>query len=190
MKITKNLIAKIICTLLITMMVMPALTTTVAPLNVAQAASSSTIYVVTASSGLKLRSGPSTSSSVVTTMKKGTEVKKYGSSGKWWKVQTKSGKKGYCYPDYLAVKGSSSNSSNSSNPSGPKVSDGKMYYVSSVSNIKAYASPSTSARKLFELKGGTVLTVLKSKNGWAYMEAYNSGKRGYIKTNTLKRYSK
>lgn len=60
--------------------------------------------VTTTSLNLNIRANPSTSSSVVSTLKKGTYIQIIGQSGNWWKVRyTLSGKTGYVTKDYITV---------------------------------------------------------------------------------------
>lgn len=59
-------------------------------------------YEVTASSGLNLRTGASTSKAVIETMPAGSLVKCYGYfTGDWLYVVSESGKTGFCHGDYL-----------------------------------------------------------------------------------------
>ena len=181
MKSVTKVTKKTLCALLIALLIIPAFFDYALNLNIAQAAAK--IYVVTAPSGLNLRSKASTSSSVISTMKKGTEVRVYAIKGGWAKVMTKNGKRGYCGSNYLAAKGSSGSSDTPvSTPTG------KLYFINSVKNINVYRSASTKARRLGQLRGGTVVRLLKSNSTWGYIEVYNTGKRGYIKLDTLKKY--
>lgn len=59
-------------------------------------------YKVTASSGLNLRRGASTSKPVIEVLPKGTKVSCYGYyTGAWLYVQTAGGVTGFCHSDYL-----------------------------------------------------------------------------------------
>lgn len=59
-------------------------------------------YKVKAPSGLRLRAGASTSKAILATLKDGAVVTCYGyHTGNWLYVQTRDGKVGYCYSDYL-----------------------------------------------------------------------------------------
>lgn len=60
--------------------------------------------VTTTNLDLNIRANPSTSSSVVSTLKKGTYIQIIGESGNWWKVRyTMSGNTGYVSKDYISV---------------------------------------------------------------------------------------
>ena len=59
-------------------------------------------YKVTASSGLNLRNGASTSKTVIDTLPNGSKVSCYGYyTGEWLYVKTASGAVGFCHSDYL-----------------------------------------------------------------------------------------
>lgn len=60
--------------------------------------------VTTTSLDLNIRANPSTSSSVISTLKKGTYIEIIGESGNWWKVRyTMSGKTGYVTKEYIGI---------------------------------------------------------------------------------------
>lgn len=60
--------------------------------------------VKTQSTNLNVRSKPSTSSTVVSSLKKGACVQIVGNSGSWWKVKySRSGKTGYVSKKYIKV---------------------------------------------------------------------------------------
>lgn len=68
-------------------------------------------YEVTASTGLILRAGKSTSSAKICTMPKGTKLYPTEITNGWAKVTTHDGKTGYCYTQYLAKKVSTTTNS-------------------------------------------------------------------------------
>jgi len=65
-----------------------------------KAGSSATVKVGTT---LNFRSQPSTSSSVIGSLKNGTEVTVLGKSGNWYKIRIGNGKTGYVYSKYLVA---------------------------------------------------------------------------------------
>lgn len=75
---------------------------------------SSNIGTVTASS-LNVRSGPSTSYTIVTTVKKNDKVNILQSSNGWYKIETASGKQGWASSSYISI--SDSNTNNNINTS-------------------------------------------------------------------------
>ncbi len=74
-----------------------------------------TYGVVTAQSGLKLRSAASTDASVITVLTYGTEFDIDQTGGQWLKITTDSGQSGYVSAEYVSVKtGNRTSRSNSS----------------------------------------------------------------------------
>ncbi|MDE5780319.1 MAG: SH3 domain-containing protein [Lachnospiraceae bacterium] len=60
--------------------------------------------VTTASMDLNIRSNPSTSSTVISTLKKGTNIQIIGENGNWWRVRyTMSGNTGYVTKEYITI---------------------------------------------------------------------------------------
>jgi len=57
--------------------------------------------VTTASTGLNVRSSATTSSSIVTELRKGSFVTLLEKSGSWWRVEYAQGRYGYCHGDYI-----------------------------------------------------------------------------------------
>lgn len=143
------------------------------------------IYKVNASSGLRMRAGATVDSRVVHTISKGTQVKQIGKKGNWLFVETKNGKRGYCFKDYLTPYKKVDNGSGSDDV---KLS-GKLYFINSVSKVKVYKSNSTKSRVRGKLNGGTVLKLISYKGNWGYIETYNTGKKGFIQLKYLKKYS-
>ena len=74
----------------------------------------SNIGTVTASS-LNVRSGPSTSYTVVTTVKKNDKVNILQSSNGWYKIETSSGKQGWVSSSYISASNSNTNNSINNN---------------------------------------------------------------------------
>lgn len=72
-----------------------------APPEAASAADTFAGKVVTSSGRLNVRSSPSSSSSVVTSLENSTWVTIWGKSGAWWRVEYSDGKYSWCHSDYL-----------------------------------------------------------------------------------------
>ena len=66
-------------------------------------ANSAAGIVSTESGRLNIRSGPSTGSSVITSVSKNSYLTLISKSGDWWKVEYSEGKYGYCHSDYIDV---------------------------------------------------------------------------------------
>lgn len=141
------------------------------------------IYKVNASSGLHMRAGATVDSRIVHTVSKGTQVKQIGKKGNWIFVETKSGKRGYCFKTYLTPYKKTTSGSDEVKTSG------KLYFINSVSKVKVYKSNSTKSRVRGKLNGGTVVKLHSYKGNWGYIETYNTGKKGFIQLKYLKKYS-
>lgn len=88
--------------------------------------------------GVRMRSGASTSSSILGTYNTGTSMTVTGTSGDWYKVSY-SGKTGYVYRDYIVLSGTSS--SGATSVTGQTIVDAAMKYLG-VSYVYGGASPS------------------------------------------------
>ncbi len=128
---------------------------------------SKTVYVT--ASALNVRSGPSTSYSVIGGLNKGNSASVVGTSGSWYKIKYGSGY-GYISSQYT------SSSSSDSGSSGSTTSSKTMYCTVSGLNVRsgkgtAYASKGT-------LSYGQSVTVVDSSSYW-YKIKYGSG-YGYV----------
>ncbi|MBQ8165044.1 MAG: SH3 domain-containing protein [Clostridia bacterium] len=128
--------------------------------------------IVSVSSGrLNVRSSPSTSSSVKTTLSKGSYVTLISKSGIWWKVQYGSASYGYCSSTYI------------------KEATGTSAYVDTAStklNIRSGAS--TSSAVITQLAKGTSVIIL-SESGSFYKILFNGVSTGYAHKNYVSKYS-
>ncbi|CEI73404.1 MULTISPECIES: SH3 domain-containing protein [Romboutsia] len=121
-------------------------------------------------STLNIRSGPSTSYSIVTKVHQGDKLEILESSNGWHKVKLSNGKIGWGSGNYISVSGSSSN--NSSNQV-----TGKMGTITTAAlNIRSGASTSHSiVTKAYQ---GDKVKILDSSNGWHKVQLSN-GKSGW-----------
>ena len=116
---------------------------------------------------VRMRSGPSTSYSILGTYNKGTEMTVTGSSGDWYKVRY-NGTDGYVYKTYLTLN------------SGDGFTVTEMEDTAAVvtSAVHMRTGPSTSYTSLRVLGSGTQVTITGSTGSW-YRVSYN-GSTGYI----------
>ena len=114
---------------------------------------------VTAST-LNIRSGPSTSNSVVTKAKKGEKVTILESKSGWYRVKLSNGKTGWGSADYITVQGT--------NPTPPPVvtPEGSKTGTVTASTLNIRSGPSTSNSVVTKAKKGEKVTILESKSGW------------------------
>ncbi|WP_299087026.1 SH3 domain-containing protein [uncultured Metabacillus sp.] len=134
-------------------------------------------YVNVKSSSLNLRSNPSTSSQVITSLKKGMEVTVYSEANGWSKVKA-AGKEGYVSSRYLTSKNSEAN------PVKTETSKTISKYVNVKSgSLNLRSNPSTSSQVITSLKKGMDVTVYSEANGWSKVKA--AGKEGYVSSRYL-----
>lgn len=133
-------------------------------------------YSMYTTATVKMRAGASTSTSVITNLKKGTKVTALGKNGGFYLVQTKGGTQGYVSGNYLSKKSAGSSTSGSS--SSKKTKTVTARYV----NVRAGGG--MSYRVLRVLPYGTKVTVLKVGNYWTRIQ-YGST-TGWIKNTYLK----
>ena len=142
--------------------------------NGTSSSTTSTMYV-TASDGLNVRKGPSTSYSKVGNLPKGTAVTVHSTSNGWSKISA-NGIEGYVSSQYLsATKPSTSNGTSSSTTS--------TMYVTASDGLNVRKGPSTSYSKVANLPKGTAVTVYSTSNGWSKISA--NGIEGYVSSQYL-----
>ena len=135
-----------------------------------------TMYV-TASAGLNLRKGPSTSYAVIKTLSKGTEVTVISSSNGWSKVSV-GGVSGYVSSDYLSSTKPSTGSSSSDESTSNSTS---TMYTTDRLNLRKGAGTSYSV--ITTLDKGIAVTVHSSSNGWSKVSV--NGMTGYVSSSYL-----
>ena len=135
-----------------------------------------TMYV-TASAGLNLRKGPSTSYAVIKTLSKGTEVTVVSSSNGWSKVNV-GGVSGYVSRDYLSSTKPSTGSSSSNESTSNSTS---TMYTTDRLNLRKGAGTSYSV--ITTLDKGIAVTVHSSSNGWSKVSV--NGMTGYVSSSYL-----
>ena len=134
--------------------------------------------IITASA-LNVRSGPSTSNSVVGKVYKGNKVEIIESSNGWHKIKLSNGNSGWASGSYINVttsnNSSSANNSNTSN--GSTESAGKIGTVTATSlNIRSGAGTKYSV--VTKASKGSKVEILESSNGW-YKVKLSNGKIGW-----------
>ncbi|MBT2658480.1 SH3 domain-containing protein, partial [Bacillus sp. ISL-18] len=135
-----------------------------------------TKYVNISSGSLNLRSGASSSASVVAALSKGTAVTVYSESNGWAKVKA-NGKDGYVSASFL----STTNPSNSTTAVAAQSTTKYVNVTGGSLNLRRGASSSASV--VAALSKGTAVTVYSEANGWAKVKA--NGKDGYVSASFL-----
>ena len=130
----------------------------------------SNIGTVTASS-LNVRSGPSTSYTVVTTVKKNDKVNILQSSNGWYKIETSSGKQGWVSSSYISASNSNTNNSTNNN------TQSNIAIVNTHGlNFRNGAGTSYSIIKV--LNKGEKVEVISESNGWSKVK--HDSRLGYV----------
>jgi uncharacterized protein YgiM (DUF1202 family) len=124
---------------------------------------------------VRMRSGPSTSHSILGTYNTGTTMTVTGTSGDWYQVSY-NGTTGYVYKAYLTL-GSSSSSSTSSSASFT-VTDMADTAATVISAVHMRSGPDTSYTSQRVLSTGESVTITGSVGKW-YRVSYN-GSTGYV----------
>lgn len=138
----------------------------------------SNIGTVTASS-LNVRSGPSTSYTIVTTVKKNDKVNILQSSNGWYKIETASGKQGWASSSYISI--SDSNTNNNINTS-------SNIAIVNTDGLNFRNGAGTSYSIIKVLNKGEKVEVISESNGWSKVK--HDSRLGYVasqyidKTNT------
>jgi len=130
---------------------------------------------------VRLRSGPGTSYSSVTTMSRGTEVTIYGLTDGWYSVKLANGAAGYASSKYITV----TESYGSMEESGSEETDKAIGAGQTTANLNFRQGPSTSSRKITTLPKGTEVTLYSLDDGW-YQAEYK-GARGYLSAKYITR---
>ena len=135
------------------------------------ASANSTIYgvgkVTTQSTSLNVRKSASTSSSVVATLKRNSQITLISKNGNFWYVKYSASGYGYCSADYITV--------TSTEVKTVKTTSG---------NLNVRSSASTNGTVLTKLPSGTKVPVISTSNGWSKI-LYNGNKTGYVSSSYL-----
>ncbi|PQD96159.1 hypothetical protein CYL18_06040 [Pradoshia eiseniae] len=129
------------------------------------------IYYVTASS-LNVRAKASTSSKIVTSVKKNASVTLLKKSGSWGQIKLSNGKTGWVSLNYLTTK----------KPVSAQANLGIYYVTASSLNVRAKAS--TSSKIVTSVKKNASVTLLKKSGSWGQIKLSN-GKTGWVSLNYL-----
>lgn len=129
--------------------------------------SSASKFTVYATTGINVRSQPSTNSSKLGVLAEGTAITVKSSSGGWYAISY-NGKTGYVNATYTT----------SSKPSAVAIQKPSAVTMYTTVGLNVRSGPSTSAQRLGTLPKGTAIKVTALKNNW-YTTTYN-GRTGYV----------
>ena len=132
------------------------------------------------------RSGPGTSYSSYGTLAKNLEVLFYELKDGWYKIKLSDGKIGYVSSKYIKV----TQSYTSTPQTNTGTSEGGAVIGEGVTTgaVNFRTGPSSSSKKITQLKKGVTVTLYSLSNGW-YEVSYN-GTRGYLYAQYVKVTSK
>lgn len=131
--------------------------------------------VINVTSSLRIRSGASTSHSIVGYLSNGEKFDINGRTGDWYKIKSK-GISGYIHKDYVKILPQGEDDNTNSNNSESVSGRGKVINVSS--NLRVRNAPSTSSSVVAYLLPEQTFDIL-GKSGSFYKIKHNSG-TGYI----------
>lgn len=155
-------ILSIIITVILTVLMM-------FPVNTHAAATVTKAGAVNITSGsLNVRRNASSSSAVISSLKRHTFVSLVSKSGSWWHVEYEKDKFGYVHSDYITVM--------SGKPMTVSISSGSL-------NVRS--GPSTAYEKTGSLSGGETVITLSQSGEWQRI-LYHGTKSGYVKGSYLK----
>ena len=119
-------------------------------------------------SGVRLRTGPSTSHSSQAKLSRNTKVRLLGQTGEWYKVKVpSSGKTGYVSAQYVTREGVA--------PDTPYAASGTV----NASGVHIRLGPGTSQTSLGKLSKGTRVAIQATNGSW-YKVKVDSGLVGYV----------
>ncbi|MDU6113051.1 MAG: SH3 domain-containing protein [Paeniclostridium sordellii] len=139
------------------------------PFTATNAFASNQEGIVTATS-LNVRSGPSTDSSFLFSIKKNYKVTILKSENGWYKISTANGHEGWASSEYI-----STNISDTNQQSNKKVVN--------VDNLNMRNGASTSYRVIMKLNKGTVIEIISESNGWTKIK--HDGRIGFVASKYL-----
>ena len=139
-----------------------------APISANAATVASKAGAVTTKEGpLNVRAKATSSSGIVTTLKKGSYITLISKSGSWWRVEYAQNKYGYCHSDYITIV--------QGTPKAVATQSGPL-------NVRKGAG--TAYDKVATLAKGDWVLQLTTSNGWSRI-LYHGVKTGYVSAQYL-----
>ena len=132
--------------------------------------------VTNVTSSLRIRSGASTSHSVVGYLSNGDKFDILGRTGDWFKIKAK-GNTGYVHKDYVKIVGQGDDNNNNSSSNSESAS-GKGKVINVTSNLRIRNAPNTSSSVVGYLLEGDTFDIL-GKSG-SFYKIRHEGTTGYV----------
>lgn len=131
--------------------------------------------------GVNMRSGPSTSDSVIRMLKKGEQVAVLGQSGSWYKISDSRGRTGYISSSTKYTELASETSAGVEAGSGTETSDAVASLTGVIKKSVSFRKgPSTSYSRLRYLKAGEEVRVISQPSSYWYEVIDSKGVKGYV----------
>lgn len=144
------------------------------PAPVANAATSAEVIW-----GVNMRTGPSTSDSVIRMLKKGEQVAVLGQSGGWYKISDSSGKTGYISSSAKYTELGSETTADTG--AGTETPDAVASLTGVIKKSVSFRKgPSTSYSRLRYLKAGEEVRVVSQPSSYWYEVIDSKGVKGYV----------
>lgn len=128
---------------------------------------SSAGVVTTKNYSLNIRSGMSTSSSVLSTAQKGSYLTLLERTGQWWKVEYEKGRYGYCHADYITP-----------------VSGVNATVNTKSMDLNVRSGAGTYYSRIGSLAKGEIVIVLSDSGGWSKV-VYHGNRTGFVSSQYL-----
>jgi len=116
---------------------------------------------------LNVRSGASTSSSIVASLKKGSYITLISKSGSWWQVEYAKDRLGYCHADYITI-----------------VEGTPATVATNSEGLNVRSGAGTGYSRIGGLAKGETVLRLSTSGGWSRV-LYHGTKTGYVSAQYL-----
>ena len=136
---------------------------------------------------VRLREGTGTSTKIIDTLKKGTEITIYGEQDGWYSAKTADGKKGYVSSKYVKVTEAYTGTVATETETKTEQKQETTIAIGkgkTTTNVNFRQGPSSSTKKLARLAKGTEVTLIASDGDW-YLAKHNDI-QGYIYAKYIK----
>ncbi|WP_273125037.1 SH3 domain-containing protein [Bacillus weihaiensis] len=157
-------------------------TKTVTPTASTPSVTANSSTVTSNATGLRFRSGPGTSFSIIGVFDKGKTATYVEKSGEWVKISY-SGKQGWVSSQYVTLKTTSTQSPSNSSTS----STGTAKATVTATSLNVRSTGSTSGKVIGSLKKNETVTIVKEQGKWA--EIQKTGLKGWAHLDYLKKSS-
>jgi len=123
---------------------------------------------------LNVRSGPSTNSKVVTSLRKGTSITIIESTNGWYTIRLANGQTVYVSSNYVAKNSTSTTTTTTTTKSG----------TVNTALLNVRSTPSTRSKVLATLRRNATVNILSTSNGWSAIKLAN-GQTAYVSSNLI-----